>query len=326
MSSRPRPWPAGGAGPSSASPGTTTWPPGPPTPSSLRPQARHAYTALAGVLIAGLAAAPGSRKDSGSSDYARARGRSRLAIRYFDDRVLFTDTHAWAYFRLPVGVVRVHHPGRAGGAGHQHHGGPGRDPDAGRRGAPAGRAPRLPGGRVGHRPGRDRRRRRGLAGVPGARPTSTCGPRTSGARRSTSGSGWASAACGPSSPAGCCPSSRACTRAASASWASRTRRSAGGEVAKWTDQAERIGRALYASALAARHATADELAWLIRHTLMGTLGEPPPSATKRRTWGAGEIETPVRGPGAQRPNPAVPGAHCPASPTPRSCPSPGSPT
>ena len=64
-----------------------------------------------------------------------------------------------------------------------------------------------------------------------------------------------------------------------------------GEVGKWTDQAERVGRALAASALAARHATSDELAWLLRHALMGSLGEPPPSATKRRRWGAGEIES-----------------------------------
>ncbi len=63
-----------------------------------------------------------------------------------------------------------------------------------------------------------------------------------------------------------------------------------GETGKWTDQAERVGRALAASALAARHATSDELAWLLRHALMGSLGEPPPSATKRRRWGAGEIE------------------------------------
>jgi hypothetical protein len=27
---------------------------------------------------------------------------SRLAVRYFDDRVLFTDNAAWAYFRLPT--------------------------------------------------------------------------------------------------------------------------------------------------------------------------------------------------------------------------------
>ncbi len=30
-----------------------------------------------------------------------SRGRTRLAIRYFDDRVLLTDTHAWAYYRIP---------------------------------------------------------------------------------------------------------------------------------------------------------------------------------------------------------------------------------
>ena len=31
----------------------------------------------------------------------RSKGRSRLAVRYFDDRVLLTDTHAWAYYRVP---------------------------------------------------------------------------------------------------------------------------------------------------------------------------------------------------------------------------------
>src|SRR5215467_9604615 len=54
------------------------------------------------------------------------------------------------------------------------------------------------------------------------------------------------------------------------------------EVAKWTDNAERLGRALNASALAARHATSGEIAWLIQHTLIQTAGEPLPSATKRR--------------------------------------------
>ena len=32
---------------------------------------------------------------------SKSNGRSRLAIRYFDDRVLLTDTHAWAYYRVP---------------------------------------------------------------------------------------------------------------------------------------------------------------------------------------------------------------------------------
>src|SRR6185437_9622723 len=63
-----------------------------------------------------------------------------------------------------------------------------------------------------------------------------------------------------------------------------------GEIGKWTEQVERLGRALTASALAARHATSREVAWLFRHTLMGSLGDPPPSATRRRTWLSGEIE------------------------------------
>src|SRR3982074_2811789 len=32
---------------------------------------------------------------------AKSKGRSRLAIRYFDDRVLLTDMHAWAYYHVP---------------------------------------------------------------------------------------------------------------------------------------------------------------------------------------------------------------------------------
>jgi hypothetical protein len=47
----------------------------------------------------------------------------------------------------------------------------------------------------------------------------------------------------------------------------------------------------WASALDARHATSDQIAWLIRHTLMGTAGDPRPSAVRRRRWGAGEIES-----------------------------------
>src|SRR6202012_3219839 len=46
---------------------------------------------------------PGRRPGSpeGSAVTPRAKSSSRLAIRYFDDRVLLTDAHAWAYFRLP---------------------------------------------------------------------------------------------------------------------------------------------------------------------------------------------------------------------------------
>ncbi len=65
----------------------------------------------------------------------------------------------------------------------------------------------------------------------------------------------------------------------------------GAEIARWTESAERLGRALNASALAARHATSGEIAWLIQHTLVQTAGEPLPSATRRRRWGSGEIDT-----------------------------------
>ena len=61
------------------------------------------------------------------------------------------------------------------------------------------------------------------------------------------------------------------------------------ELAKWTDQAERLGKALSASSLYARHASSEELVWLIRHTLTGTIQEPRPSASPRRVWGAGEL-------------------------------------
>src|SRR5690349_14653335 len=67
------------------------------------------------------------------------------------------------------------------------------------------------------------------------------------------------------------------------------------EIGRWTEQAERLGRALAGSALRARHATSEEVAWLFRHALSGTAGDPPPSAVRRRTWGTGEIEALLEG-------------------------------
>ena len=67
------------------------------------------------------------------------------------------------------------------------------------------------------------------------------------------------------------------------------------EIARWTEQAERLGRALGSGALAASHASSDEIAWLFRHALAGTVAEPPPSAARRRTGGAGEIESLLEG-------------------------------
>ncbi|WP_327588818.1 ATP-binding protein [Nonomuraea sp. NBC_00507] len=67
------------------------------------------------------------------------------------------------------------------------------------------------------------------------------------------------------------------------------------EVGRWTEQAERLGRALASSALYARHATSVEVAWLFQHAAAGALGDPPPSASPRRRWGKGEIESLVEG-------------------------------
>ena len=89
------------------------------------------------------------------------------SVRYFDDRILLTDTHAWAYFRRADGVLRVHDARGAGGAGDQHHGRARGDPDDGRGGAPADRAAAVRGGRLGDQAGRDLRRRARLAGLPG---------------------------------------------------------------------------------------------------------------------------------------------------------------
>ncbi|SEG98925.1 Type IV secretory pathway, VirB4 component [Nonomuraea solani] len=67
------------------------------------------------------------------------------------------------------------------------------------------------------------------------------------------------------------------------------------EIGRWTEQAERLGRALASSALYARHATSVEVAWLFQHSAAGAVGDPQPSASPRRRWGKGEIESLVEG-------------------------------
>ncbi|MGW2159721.1 ATP-binding protein [Nonomuraea sp. NPDC001699] len=67
------------------------------------------------------------------------------------------------------------------------------------------------------------------------------------------------------------------------------------EIGRWTESAERLGRALASSALYARHATSVEVAWLFQHAAAGALGDPPPSASPKRRWGKGEIESLVEG-------------------------------
>ena len=67
------------------------------------------------------------------------------------------------------------------------------------------------------------------------------------------------------------------------------------EIHRWTEQAERLGRALGSSALYARHATSTEQAWLFQHAVTGSMTDPPPSSVARRAWGSGEIESLVEG-------------------------------
>ncbi|NUS03318.1 MAG: ATPase [Nonomuraea sp.] len=67
------------------------------------------------------------------------------------------------------------------------------------------------------------------------------------------------------------------------------------EIGRWTESAERLGRALASSSLYARHATSVEVAWLFQHAAAGALADPPPSASPKRRWGKGEIESLVEG-------------------------------
>jgi hypothetical protein len=220
---------------------------------------------------------------------AKSKGRSRLAIRYFDDRVLLTETHAWAYYRVPSVSYEFTTP---------------EEREALATNITVALATiRMPDAevhlRIAHRPYPAVEWATGLDGT------------------SDGGSGWreyldtiyqhvwAQDFWSKEIYLGV----RLGQRSMRAQFTDgvfghfmNTYRSAErglgidddavppGEVGKWTELAERLGRALTASALAARHATSREVAWLLRHTLSGSLGDPPPSATRRRTWGAGEIE------------------------------------
>ncbi len=224
----------------------------------------------------------------------RTRGRSRLSIRYFDDRIVLTETHAWAYYRLPTHAYEFTTP-------------PEREalainitvalaairlPDAevhlrvAHRSYPAAQwAARLDAtsdGGPGWRDYLDEMYRHVWAkdfwtkeiylGV-------RLGPR--GMRAQFSG--------------GMFSQFINAYRAGEQALGLADEAVADSELARWTDQAERLGRALSASALLARHATSDEIAWLFGHALAGTVGDPPPSAARRRRWGAGEIEALLEG-------------------------------
>jgi hypothetical protein len=224
----------------------------------------------------------------------RTRGRSRLNVRYFDDRILLTETHAWAYYRLPTHAYEFTTPleREALAVNNTVALAAIRLPDTeahlriAQRSYPAAEwAARLdatsdggPGWRdyldemYGHVWAKDFWTKEVYLGV-------RLGQR--GMRAQLSGgmfSQFINAYRGGEQALGL--TDEAVSDA---------------ELARWAEQSERLGRALSASAMRARHATSEEIAWLFRHSLAGTVGDPPPSAVHRRRWGAGEIEALLEG-------------------------------
>jgi AAA-like domain len=220
---------------------------------------------------------------------SRTKGRARLGIRYFDDRILLSETHAWAYYRIPSVSYEFTTPEE-------------RETLATNI-TVALAAIRMQDAevhlRIAHRP------YPAVDWATGLDATSDGGPGWREYLEHIYQHVWAkdfwskeiylgvrlgqrglTAQFSGGVIAGFLNSYRAAERTAGIEDESVP----AGEIAKWTEQAERLGRALGSSALNARHAFSHEVAWLFRHTLMGSLNDPPASAARRRTWGQGEIE------------------------------------
>ena len=221
---------------------------------------------------------------------ARTGGRSRLSLRYFDDHILLTETHAWAYYRLPtqpyefttpldreslatnitVALAAIRMPDAEVHLRIVHRSYPAAEwaaqLDATSDGGPGWR--NYLDEMYRHVWAKDFWAKEVYLGV-------RLGQR--GMRAQLGGGVFAQFL--------------STYRAGEQAMGLDDEAIGGAEISRWTDHAERLGRALGASALAARHATSDEIAWLVRHTLMGSAGDPRPSAVRRRRWGAGEIES-----------------------------------
>jgi AAA-like domain len=220
---------------------------------------------------------------------SRTRERRRLSVRYFDDRILLTDTHAWAYYRIPTVPYEFTTPEE-------------------REALAINITVALAAIRMADAEVHLRTVHRSYPAAEWARrldATSDGGPGWLEYLDEMYRHVWAKDFWGKEVYLGVRLGQRGVRMQLSggvfAPFISLYQRSekalgveddavAPGEIAKWADQAERLGRALTASALAARHATSGEIAWLFRHTLLGQIGDPPGSASPRRTWGAGEIE------------------------------------
>ncbi len=224
----------------------------------------------------------------------RTAGRSRLPVRYFDDRVLLTDTHAWAYFRVPTVSYEFTTP-------------------AERETLAASITVALAAIRMTDAEVHLRIAQRPYAASDWATrldATSDGGPGWLNYLEEMYRHVWAKDFWTKEVYLGVRLGQRGMraqlsggvfSQFASAYRASEQLLGLGdesvpaAEVVRWTEQAERLGRALGSSALAAAHASSDDIVWLFRHVLAGTVGEPVPSAARRRTWGAGEIESLLEG-------------------------------
>ncbi len=225
---------------------------------------------------------------------ARTAGRSRLPVRYFDDRILLTETHAWAYYQVPT-------------ISYEFTTGAEREALATNL-TVAMAAVRMPDAevhlRIAHRSYAAADWAMGLDA------TSDGGPgwldyldeayRHVWAKDFWTKEVYLGVRLGPRGmraqlSGGVLAQFLSAYKSGEQAMGLTDEAVSAGEIARWSEQAERLGRALAASALAARHATSGQIAWLFRHALTGTAGDEPPSAVRRRTWGAGEIEALAEG-------------------------------
>ena len=193
-----------------------------------------------------------------------SRGRSRLSIRHFDDRILLTDTHAWAYYRIPSVSYEFTTPEE--------------QETLATNITVALAAIRMADAeihlRIAHHsyPAH--------AWATGLDATSDGGPGWREYLEQTYQHVWSKDFWGKEIYLGVRLGQRGVRAQLSGGVLSQFRgiyqhgeRGLGlddeavgsTEITKWTDSAERLGRALNASALAARHATSGEMAWLIQH-------------------------------------------------------------
>src|SRR5215813_12307463 len=305
-------WCAAGAGRSCGCPGTITWPSrwpsgrsgtastrAPPRPGSgscahrsCRPTRR--WPGCWSPRWPPARSGGGWPDEAGGQMSGRTRGRSRLSVRYFDDRILLTETHAWAYYRMPTHAYEFTTPleREALAVNNTVALAAIRLPDTeahlriAQRSYPAAEwAARLdatsdggPGWRdyldemYGHVWAKDFWTKEVYLGV-------RLGQR--GMRAQLSG--------------GMFSQFINAYRSGEQALGLTDEAVSDGELARWTEQSERLGRALSSSAMHARHAASEEIAWLFRHSLAGSVGDPPPSAVHRRRWGTGEIEALLEG-------------------------------